>query len=431
MINQMLRDLDQREAAAGPRQHNTPQPVPPGPASGRTRRLALWSLTLIAALLAVVYVSPRIAPMLVTLTAEDAVEAHGRQAERDSASAVIPQALPPLPAEAAGRTVPADPALARSAVDAAPSVADDRAVDSDPGVIASVLSASALSPSALSESSRIHENSQGEAVGRSAPPAIQAGKATGRSDAPALAADLPLSTSRGGVADPAAGALPVNRPMREAPPVASVAAPVAAPVVRVRKVAAKAVRESAADVYATALMHLNEGQLQEAEASLRHALALDRTHGEARRLLVMLLLNGGERLPAIALLDEGLDLAPDATALATLRGRLLLEDGDLSRAIRLLERQRAEVGDDMELLSLLGSVYQQARRFAAAVGIYRRITERQPDNARALAGLAIALEATGAPGEALPLYRTALALDTLPAAVNEYARQRVSALSVE
>ncbi len=84
-----------------------------------------------------------------------------------------------------------------------------------------------------------------------------------------------------------------------------VSVPVEPPLVRVQKVAQKTVRESAANVYATALMHLDEGHLREAEAALRHCLTLDRTHTEARRLLVMLLLQDGARKEAVACWMQG------------------------------------------------------------------------------------------------------------------------------
>ena len=124
-------------------------------------------------------------------------------------------------------------------------------------------------------------------------------------------------------------------------------------------------------------------------------------------------------------------MAPGHAPFVTLLSRALLDFGENAKAIHLLERHLPTMGDDAELLELLGSLYQQSGQYAAAILRYRQLLERQPDNARAVAGLAISLDASGKQGEALSLYKQALNYRSLPDEVNEYARQRVLALSVE
>ncbi|MCW8904100.1 tetratricopeptide repeat protein [Sedimenticola sp.] len=430
LINQMLRDLDRREAAEGPRQVVTPAPVSPATVRGRGRRPALWTLSVIAALLGTIYFQPLMGWIVATVS-EDPGAADDRQADERAAMAVIQKTAPSVAMEPADQpvitnstTTPADEPITRpspdglkttevlpEALEDTPTAADepaDTGVDMPESTPLDIQPSREIFPERIADKT-VRRPTEARTVVESA-----------------LSADTALA------ARPDERSAPVVKEAIVKPNgIKPVSVPVEQPLVRVQKVAPKTVRESAANVYATALTHLEEGHLREAEAALRHCLTLDRAHTEARRLLVMLLLKDGERKEAAALLDAGLNIVPDAISLGALRARLLIEDGDLSRAVRLLEQQRSVAGDEIELLSLLGSAYQQTRQFPDAIGIYRRIIEQQPDNARAVAGLAIALDATGDHGEALSVYREALAFDALPAEVSEYARKRVSALSVE
>ncbi|WP_321528340.1 tetratricopeptide repeat protein [Sedimenticola selenatireducens] len=430
LINQMLRDLDRREAAEGPRQVVTPAPVSSRPVSGRRGYLIFWLLPIIVALLVAIYFQPRMAWLFGSVS-EGPAGASQKQSDERTVLAIHQETVPSGSVETTEQPVATGPAMTPgvagttrpspeelNARQILPESVEDMTItthepaDTEVEVIESNPLDTPLSRDIVRE--RIKDHSARQAVEDR--PATK----------PELSADTAVAAWPNERQDPV-----VKEAIVKPNGIKPVSVPVEQPLVRVQKVAPKTVRESAANVYATALMHLEEGHLREAEAALRHCLTLDRAHTEARRLLVMLLLKDGERKEAAALLDAGLNIVPDAISLGALRARLLIEDGDLSRAVRLLEQQRSVAGDEIELLSLLGSAYQQTSQFPDAIGIYRRIIEQQPDNARAVAGLAIALDATGDHGEALPVYREALALDALPAEVSEYARKRVSALSVE
>lgn len=203
------------------------------------------------------------------------------------------------------------------------------------------------------------------------------------------------------------------------------------PQIQFKKVPAAQVKASADEMYEAALLHLNEGRLADAEASLLHVLSLDRENHEARRFLAMLSLNTGERERFFSLLTEGMQIAPGYVPFALLLSRAFIESGEQNKAISLLEQQLPISGSDVDLLAMLGSLYQQAGRFSAAVQVYRRLVAQQSNNARAIAGLAISLDANGEQDEALQLYRQALNFNALPDEVTEYARQRVMSLSVE
>lgn len=204
-----------------------------------------------------------------------------------------------------------------------------------------------------------------------------------------------------------------------------------APRVRVTRVTPQVMRQSAGGSYREAREQLEAGDRDEAEHSLRRALSLDPGLHPARHLLSMLRWQQGDRREAEALLRDGLKMTPLHVPFVVLRGRMLIESGEIEGARLLLEQHRPRSADDPDLLSLLGSVYQQGEQFAEATALYRQLLAERPADGRTLAGLAIALDASGEHQEALIRYRAALAAGRLPAAVRDYARQRVAALISE
>lgn len=181
--------------------------------------------------------------------------------------------------------------------------------------------------------------------------------------------------------------------------------------------------------FETALEFFNQGRLAEAEQSLRLSLRQNPRKLEARKLLAMLLLRGERREEVGSLLDQGLRLDPGYPSFVTLRARIWMDDGENEKAISLLQQSLPSKGGDAELLSLLGSLFQQEQHFQSALDIYRRMVGLEPESARAWAGLAISLDALGRDISAVKAYRHALDFHTLPAEVEQYARQRIELLA--
>jgi Flp pilus assembly protein TadD len=418
----MLRDLDRREAAAGARQPVAPVVVPPNPATGR-RRIIFGLLAVLAVLPVAAYYQPQLARVLPAITGQTTHQPIGqpvrqtretlrRNSPADGRAEPV-EGVAADPVSGSGSIPLSKPPQARLTEMVVVSAEHGGAVQSS---VESRETGKQPFMDGVQQTPRPGEEYPEPEQAETAPPPnltrVKTEPARVREETPPARPERRPQTVAGNSGD------------KRQTPKATVAD---VRQVSVRRVAPKQVRQSAADVYATARVHLDGGQLQEAEAALRHSLTLDAAHTGARQLLVMLMLKSGERRQAVALLDAGIAIAPDSVPLNTLRARLLIDEGDL--AGRLLERPPLLSATDIELLSLLGSAYQQTRRFSDALGIYRRITALQPDNPRALAGLAISLDATGDPDQALTVYRQALALNGLPAEVREYARQRVSALS--
>lgn len=181
--------------------------------------------------------------------------------------------------------------------------------------------------------------------------------------------------------------------------------------------------------FEAALEFFNQGRLSEAEQSLWLSLRHNPRKLEARKLLTTLLLRGERTEEAGSLLDQGLQLDPGHSPFVTLRARIWLDAGENEKAIYLLQQSLSSKGGDIDLLSLLGSLFQQEQRFQSALEIYRRMVDLEPESARAWAGLAISLDALEQDISAVKAYRHALDLHRLPDEVEQYARQRIELLA--
>ena len=467
LINQMLRDLDSREAGT----RETPSMPPPvarreSGGAGTARKgiaLVLVALSLFTvfwfsdpgqsfrAQLTGLLAEPVSAPVAEPVPAVEAVS-HTREAAEVSPAAV-PQAAPERPAptltraeEGAAAPVPASvsetsvvrtqaqTALLSGASDLSPAVQDDAAdlasTDSVTAVqrevtgkesgtvavsnteppnrtVAAVPVAASKRP-AVEPSTAQPERSGRVVESKKAVPARQAQQAERNTD---------------GQSSPAPQAV-AGLPQQETETAE-------APRVRVTRVSPQVMRQSAGGAYREAREQLEAGDREEAEHALRHALSLDPALHPARHLLSMLRWQQGDRREAEKLLRDGLKMTPLHVPFAVLMARMMIESGEIEGARLLLEQHRSRSADDPDLLSLLGSVYQQGGQFAEAAALYRQLLAERPTDARTLAGLAIALDASGEHREALVRYRAALAAGPLPATVSGYARQRVAALTSE
>lgn len=175
--------------------------------------------------------------------------------------------------------------------------------------------------------------------------------------------------------------------------------------------------------YATAVTALRRSDTRAAETALRAALEAQPGHGAATQALAALLLQQGRRSEAETVLADALAANPQQPALITLRARLLAESGRDREAADLLK-----ASDDAESLALLGALHQRLGDDVAAAQAYRRALANAPQQGAWWLGLAISLERAQQPRAALEAYRRALADTRLDAQVNDYVRARIAAL---
>jgi len=180
--------------------------------------------------------------------------------------------------------------------------------------------------------------------------------------------------------------------------------------------------------YRQGLRQLQTGDTLGAENSLRQALQLAPGELGARRALAALLVRQGRAREAGTLLVQGLRTAPGDPGLAKLYGRLLAGQGDNARAIAVLERGLGGADDDAGYHALLAALYQRVNRYRDAARQYRSALSLEPRQGVWWMGLGIALEGAHAGRQARAAYHRALALPGLNARLRDYVAARLQGL---
>lgn len=176
-----------------------------------------------------------------------------------------------------------------------------------------------------------------------------------------------------------------------------------------------------------AFADVQQGRMAEAEAALRVVLAQDPVHVKARELLVGVLLQEGRKRDAIDVLSAGIAATPRAWRFSAWLAQTLADDGQLPRALAVLDHARATGAKDLDLLTLAGAIYERAGRAADAANAYREALTLAPNDGRLWVGLGIALETQRHPQDATAAYERALALD-IPPALGRFAEQRLASI---
>lgn len=144
--------------------------------------------------------------------------------------------------------------------------------------------------------------------------------------------------------------------------------------------------------------------------ALRRALGLYPGHLPARELLVDQLEMGGRTDEAYDLVRQGLTIAPDYAPFRKRAARMLLDRGDAAGAVRALTGNGLpRVEDDPELHRMLAGIYLQLGENFLAAQTYRNLLVHAPQEGQSWLGLGDALAADAQPREARKAYRRALA----------------------
>jgi Flp pilus assembly protein TadD len=405
LLNQVLQDLEDRS----PVEHKRPLRLavaartdgPSGAATdenGPSRRLLLSGIAVILAFIAAVWV---LYPV------------------RDSADAerVVIKPVPAAPAEVMTQSVPsAQPALPAS----------------EPGPVtpgrvqAPIEQAEPASPALPGQGAGAVARKEQTMPAESAPPGLHE---------PVPATPLPDPVrpppELGGQADPAA---PSSKESVDYLPLRNTQLP---PVAASRKKARKGTPsrpsrvKTAKPVAPRPLDEVRQeielGELSFAEYLLHERLRTTPGDGEARELLIGLMLRGERNDAVMVQLERGLKHEPGNAKFVLIKARLLAQSGDVQGASQVLEEVTGNGAGAVQRLQMLGALYQQQARYEQAEASYRALLELTPASAAAWAGLGLSLDGLGDPA-AHQAYRQALQLGGLPAAADAYARQRVAEL---
>ncbi|MDM8348171.1 hypothetical protein P8H27_04590 [Pseudomonas sp. sp1636] len=254
--------------------------------------------------------------------------------------------------------------------------------------------------------------------------------------------------------------LPLAEPAsagQEAPLPAWVAAPLGAAAEAPRKPAAAAVAanakaeaEAEADAEAMAERRASRAEVKiapyqpDALTLARQAL-LDADHPRAIRLLEELQRQRGDdaevlRWLARAYLADGqqqrllswlpaqLQRLPQDSELRVLLARSQLQAADAKGAVATLEQYAPPLVQEANYYALLAASYQQTGQWQQSAALYRQMIELRPSQATWQLGLAIALEQLDRPGEAANHYRLALQGQGLDDSARRFVGERAAAL---
>lgn len=411
VINQMLQDLDRRQALPAGEPGASARTVHPVEAPPR-RRVWFWSVVsvLLVALVAwagwvLYWIVPR--PLTTELASKAAEEAR-RKPPKLVAS--VPAVLPaPAPVAQAPAVAPLQ----------APPVAPVQ-----PPPLAAVPAAATPSPGAAS------------AVTGAQRPA-----ATGTEMlrlAESIATPIPEPRNAEPAAEPVQPDRPAPAARRPAPPqptslanarLSGSSVPKAADkpkVQRTERIGTPAERAEAE--FRQAVGALKLGRNGEAEMRFAKAIELDRTHRGARQALVAMHIERGELEAARRLLQDGLAIEPAQPDFAIALGRILFERKEYAAALAVLDRSAAAAADVADFHVLRGTVLQRLGRHAEAADAYQAALQARDTLPQAWVGLGISLEALNRRPEAGEAFRRALLAGPMSTEVKTFAEQRVRAL---
>ncbi len=163
-------------------------------------------------------------------------------------------------------------------------------------------------------------------------------------------------------------------------------------------------------------------------ARLKTAAA--RFHGNEKLHLVYArhLLQAGRNAEAETTLRDGLKQAPRAAALAQMLAHLRYDAGDSAGALAVLTRSAPPVAQALEYHEFLAALQQRQGDHAAAVATYREVLQAAPSHGTAWMGLAISLAALDARREAVAAFTQARTSGTLSQTMDTYAATEIARL---
>lgn len=385
VINQMLRDLDERQASEQERAGLPPRlrPLPPA-AVRRAQSLRMLVLGMgIGALAAGGAVAFLMAPV----------------------AAPPPSPLPvPAPAVApAPAAVPPAPTLARPA--------DASSADLGEMKLSTLLAlAKSMSeaPAAPPAETAVPSPAPVAAAKPAAPPPAK----------PAPAQEKPAPAPR--------AAKPPATPATPAPQASAPAGDATNEDARIDKRARGGqAREMAQAEYRKGMQAVRGGDSAAALPLLRRTIELDPTLNAARQALLSVLVGARQWQEAQLVAQNGLALDPAQSGWAIILARLQFEQNDAAGALATLEKHAAHAGTDADYQGLFAYLLQKQQRSADAAQRFKAALALRPSEGRWWFGLATALEGAGKGEEARAAYARAREVGNLPAEMAAAAEQKL------
>ncbi len=183
--------------------------------------------------------------------------------------------------------------------------------------------------------------------------------------------------------------------------------------------------------YQKGYQFLQQNKIYSAEDKLLLALEYNKKHIKAREVLVSLYLKTGRKIEARETLKQGILYLPRYSNFTKLYARLLIDNKQISKAVRVLLQHKPAITGDLNYYALLAASYQRNNNHAAAAKTYVELLKLKPREGIWWVGMAISLEALGKNKQALDAYEKARQTGTLNTRVSNYSTQRLKQLGIQ
>ncbi len=192
-----------------------------------------------------------------------------------------------------------------------------------------------------------------------------------------------------------------------------------------QRIIRKEAPRSADSEFRRAAVLIDQGRIREAQDRLRDALDLDARHEAARQTLAALLLEERSYDAAEAVLAAGLRSNPAQTNFALALSRLNLERGNMPAALAVLHNHAAYAVGHAEYRAFAAALYAKSGAHADAIVEYEAALRLAPRTGPWWIGLGLANEAEDRTEAATDAYRNARATGSLSASLSEFVERKL------
>jgi len=166
--------------------------------------------------------------------------------------------------------------------------------------------------------------------------------------------------------------------------------------------------------------------INKAEQLLEEILLLEPEHKPARKQLAALWFGRKSFQPALNLLSQGIAFSPQDSEYRLMQARIYLNQGQKSSALQIL--MVLADSSNVEYQALLANTAQQQGQFPQAITAYQQLVKLQENKGRWWLGLAIAFDSNSQFIKAEQAYQMAINQQNLSASAAGFARKRLTEL---
>ena len=172
-----------------------------------------------------------------------------------------------------------------------------------------------------------------------------------------------------------------------------------------------------------------KGQMREAQDNYYQVLVHDPHNQGAREQLAGLLYGEGRLTEASQVLEEGLRLDPAQADLRLLLARVAISGGDRQKALDWLTGYQPDLAANLDYYATWAGLAQELGQPAQASELYVKLLRQQPDQGRWWLGLGVAEDGQGHRQRALDAYGNAQLHGNLGEASTRWLEQRITELA--